>query len=257
MAEAIPEIAETGGEVGVPGMGEAGARFRDSRRTGSYDPVTGREKASRGTLRQAGVNRKSRIPLPSQFGGKPGGSRARAGRAGRAALGTSLPGSHSYQPVILAEFVTAIVVVGVSPLAGGGTATAQAKGSASPYDVNTLKQLVAIGATYFVLALFGASEKMGRYAAWFGALVLVGLGLAQYLNGDLAGVFALLSGQGAPGGSTVAGVQGTAPGVSAPGVNPSGGVFNSSTVDNGTPATQEPTSIFPTLNPGGTITPAG
>jgi hypothetical protein len=187
-----------------------------------------------------------KIPLPSRFGGKPGGGqrgRSRAGRLGRGAASAKLSGSHSYQPVILAEFVVAIVVVGVSPLAGGGTATAQAKGSASPYDVNTLKQLIAIGGAYFILALFGASEKMGRYAAWFGALVLVGLGIAQYLNGDLQGVFSLLSG--GTGGGTAASSAGSAP------------AGNPSTVNSGIPATQDPTSIFPTVNPGGSITPAG
>jgi hypothetical protein len=161
---------------------------------------------------------------------------------GRGAVSAKLPGSHSYQPVILAEFVVAIVVVGVSPLAGGGTATAQAKGSSSPYDVNTLKQLIAIGGTYFVLALFGASEKMGRYAAWFGALVLVGLGIAQYLNGDLQGVFKILSG-GAGGSAATSASAGPA--------------SNPSQVDSGIPATQDPASIFPTVNPGGSITPAG
>jgi hypothetical protein len=230
MAEAIPEIAATGGEVGVPGMAEAG---------------TGAESGAAPPARPGGRGRGGRIPLPSTFGqGGGSGRRAgpRAGRAGRSVSRAKLPGSHSYQPVILAEFVVAIVVVGVSPLAGGGTSTSQAKGSASPYDTNTLKQLIAIGAAYFILALFGASERMGRYAAWFGALVLVGLGIAQYLNGDLQGVFKLLSG--GTGGSAASS------GSSAPATNPS-------VVDSGIPATQDPTSIFPTVNPGGSITPAG
>ena len=223
MAAAIPEVAATAGEVGVPGVAEAGA-------SGATDAAPGRTTTSK------------RIPLPSSFGQGNSGQRrqARAGRMGRSASRAKLPGSHSYQPVILAEFVVAIVVVGVSPLAGGGTATAQAKGSSSPYDVNTLKQLIAIGGTYFVLALFGASEKAGRYAAWFGALVLVGLGIAQYLNGDLQGVFKLLSG------GATAGAASTVP--AGPGPNPS-------VTDSGIPATQDPTSIFPTVNPGGSITP--
>jgi hypothetical protein len=101
------------------------------------------------------------------------------------------PSTHSYQPVILAEFLTAVVLVAVSPLAKGGTPTSKAKGGASPYDVNTLKQLVAIGAAYFVLALLGASHRAGRYAAWFGGLVLLGVGFAQLASGDLQALFGI------------------------------------------------------------------
>lgn len=51
------------------------------------------------------------------------------------------------------------------------------------------------------------------------------------------------SGSTGTGTSTVQGVQGTAPGVSATGATPPGAVTN-------------PTSIFPTINPGGSVTPA-
>jgi hypothetical protein len=92
---------------------------------------------------------------------------------------------------------------------------------------------------YFVLALLGASEKAGRYAAWFGGLVLVGLGLAQLVNGDLAkffSVFAPVNLQDS--GSTTAGTGSDA----APGPGPSGagpGIsLNPSVIDSGIAPTQ-------------------
>ena len=224
MAEAIPEAAEVAGEAGVPGVSEAAS--------------------PRGPAKSGG---RGRIPLPPAGGQRRRGSAPRGGqqmqqgygrstrRAGRGALKGRLPGSHSYQPVILAEFVVAVVLVSVSPLASGGTATAQAKGSASPYDVNTLKQLVAIGMVYFVLALFGASEKAGRYAAWFGGLVLLGLGFTQLASGDLQSFFGLFTSS--PdlqdsGGSTGTGSN------AAPGPGPSGVTPNPSLIDSGIEATQ-------------------
>ena len=91
-------------------------------------------------------------PRRSREGTEPRGGQRRerqfsksAKKTGKGALKARLPGSHSYQPVILAEFLVAVVVVAVSPVAKGGTPESQAKGSPAPYSVNTLKQLVAIG----------------------------------------------------------------------------------------------------------------
>lgn len=224
MAEAIPEAAEVAGEAGVPGVSEAAS--------------------PRGPAKSGG---RGRIPLPPAGGQRRRGAPPRGGqqlqqgygrsasRASRGALKGRLPGTHSYQPVILAEFIVAVVVVSVSPLATGGTATAQAKGSASPYDVNTLKQLVAIGMVYFVLALFGASEKAGRYAAWFGGLVLVGLGLTQLASGDLKKLFGLF----APAVNLQDSGSTTGTGSNAaPGPGPSGVTPNPSVIDSGITATQ-------------------
>ena len=234
MAEAIPEAAEVAGEAGVPGVSEAAS--------------------PRGPAKSGG---RGRIPLPPAGGQRRRGAPPRGGqqlqqgygrsaaRSSRGALKGRLPGTHSYQPVILAEFIVAVVLVSVSPLASGGTANAQAKGSASPYDVNTLKQLVAIGMTYFVLALFGASEKAGRYAAWFGGLVLLGLGFTQLASGDLQAIFGLFSG--IPGGAALqdsGGTTGTGSNA-APGPGPTG-TPNPSLIDSGITATQPDVSFGPT-----------
>jgi hypothetical protein len=141
-----------------------------------------------------------RLPPAGPVGGQPRGGQRRQRQAsgyGRSTARTisraRLPGSHSYQPVILAEFLVAVVVVAVTPLANGGTSTAQAKNSPSPYSVDTIKQLVAIGVVYFVLALLAASQRTGRYSAWFGGLVLIALGLYEVKSGGLANFFKAFS----------------------------------------------------------------
>jgi hypothetical protein len=189
MAAVVPEIIETANAAGsaaettAAGPARAGARARAG---GAAGPGLSRSRA--GGSPRGGQQRER------QF-------RQAAKRTGRGALKARLPGSHSYQPVVLAEFLVAVVVVSVSPVAKGGTATAQAKGSPSPYSVDTLKQLIAIGAVYFVLALLASSRRAGRMAAWFGGLVLLGLGFTQLANGDLTALFKIF----APGGSHSAG----------------------------------------------------
>ena len=206
MAAVIPEAAEavsSGTEAveGASARARAGGRTRAPVALGSSNSRARAGGAPRGGQQRERQYRKS------------------ARKTGRGVLGARLPGSHSYQPVVLAEFLVAIVLVATGPVAKGGTPTAQAKGSPSPYSVNTLKQLIAIGAVYFVLGLLAASHRAGRHAAWFGGLVLLGLGFTQLANGDLNAVFRIF----APGGSNTSGggAQASgdpliAPGVAAP-----------------------------------------
>lgn len=50
----------------------------------------------------------------------------------------------------------------------------------SPYAASDLVQLVAVALVYFLLALVsGTSRGAGRFAAWFGLLVLLTVGLAE------------------------------------------------------------------------------
>src|SRR6266851_6243350 len=127
MAAAIPEIAGTAASAGETAGAAAG---------------TGAAAAS-GPARAGGGARGARAapaaPRRKKEGTEPRGGQQRgrqfsksAKRKGKGALKARLPGSHSYQPVILAEFLVAVVVVSVSPLAKGGTPEAQAKGSPSP-----------------------------------------------------------------------------------------------------------------------------
>ncbi len=102
-------------------------------------------------------------------------------------------GDRGYQPVILAEFLAAVVIITLTPIATGGSPAAQAKNSPSPYDTGDLRQLVAVGGVYFVLALL-SSGNSGRLSAWFGGLVLLALGLSKVAHGQLSAVFHTVSG---------------------------------------------------------------
>ena len=104
---------------------------------------------------------------------------AAARNAGRtAAQARAVPGDRRYQGVILAEFLLAVVVIAGLPIMSGGSPNAKAKGGPSPYDSHDMIQLVAVGGVYFILALVSSGNR-GRIAAWFGGLVLIGLGFTK------------------------------------------------------------------------------
>ena len=98
------------------------------------------------------------------------------------------PGDRAYQPILLAEFLAAVVIVAVFPVVTGGSDNAKAKGGLSPYDTGDLKQLVAVGAVYFVLAL-ASSGNSGRLSAWLGGLILIAIGLSKVGHGGISAVF--------------------------------------------------------------------
>jgi hypothetical protein len=246
MAAVIPEAAGavTSGETAVAGTAAAGRT-----RAGSAQAA-----------QAAGA-----LPPPQ--------GRDHARKAGRKALGARLPGGRNYQPVILAEFLVAIIVVALAPIAKGGTDTARAKGSPSPYDTNTLKQLLMLGVVYFILALLSSGKQLGRASAWFGALVLLAVGVQQTVNGGFAAVLRMFgfnvgsglgtfpasdnpgllpslninTGQFAPG-PLAAGVSATPPGTS-----PGNEIATQIEETFGAP-TGSPTDIFPVIEPGGTTT---
>jgi hypothetical protein len=91
-----------------------------------------------------------------------------------------------------------------------------------------------------VLGLLAASKRAGRYSAWFGALVLVGLGLAELANGDLTAFFKIF-------GPAAAATAAAPP--AAPNLQDSGAASTT------TPGATDPTAIFPTVGPSG-VTPA-
>ena len=131
---------------------------------------------------------------------------------GRARLPT---GNRQYQGVILAEFLVAVLIVALAPVARGKQqeSTAFPGSGPSPYGVDDIKQLVGIGAVYFILALL-SSGKYGRLSAWFGGLVLVAIGLAQTQTGGLAGIFGIFQ----PAKLSAGSDSGSTAGITAPGV---------------------------------------
>jgi hypothetical protein len=224
--------------------------------------VTSGEAAVAGTA-AAGRARSGASPAAQAAGGLPSGGkgRERARKAGRNALGARVPGGRNYQPVILAEFLMAIIVVALAPVARGGTDTAKAKGSPSPYDTNTLKQILLIGVVYFILALLSSGRQLGRFSAWFGALVLVAVGVQQTVNGGFAAVLRMF-------GLNVGGGLGTFPASGSsgllPALNINTGQFSPGALAAGVQASPAPapefkpvpdaTGNFPVIEPGGTST---
>lgn len=116
-----------------------------------------------------------------------------AGEAKRASQAQLPTGDRQYQGVILAEFVLAALIVSVGPIA---QPPSDGKAGASPYRVNDIKQLLAIGLVYFILALLSSGNR-GRLAAWFGGLILLGLLLAEFANGKLGATFGAFTPSGA------------------------------------------------------------
>jgi len=107
--------------------------------------------------------------------------------------GGSAPGG--YQGVILAEFLGAVLIVAFLPLAAG--APNDGKAGPSPYRVNDIEQLAAIGITYFLLALL-ANGNHGRIAAWFGGLILLGVAFKKLANGQFSAAVSGIGGKPVP-----------------------------------------------------------
>ena len=176
--------------------------------------------------------------IPQAVIGYAAGKGREAGRdLGRARVPT---GNRQYQGVILAEFLAAALIIAVAPLTTG-RAHVNEQGDQTPYGPDEVKQLAAVGLTYFILALL-SSGKHGRFAAWFGGLILLAIGLAQQQSGGLAGIFAMFKPSSQSATSGTAGVPGlVAPGAAAAIQNQAQNQFNQ--VPNATGG-------FPELQPG-------
>jgi len=95
---------------------------------------------------------------------------------------------------VAAEFVAASVLVALTPIASRKAAPG-ASGKLSPYVPGDLIQLVAIGVVYLILEGLAAGPRgAARFAAWFGFLILLGVGLFEATR--LADFFRLLTGGG-------------------------------------------------------------
>lgn len=199
--------------------------FREHRATAIRQ---GRQQAVRKLARSTAITPEG----AAVYGAEKGREAARA--AGRARIPT---GDRQYQGIILAEFVVAVLVVALAPIARGKAAQDSSPGP-SPYGPDDIKQLAGIGAVYFVLALL-SSGKHGRLSAWFGGLVLVAIGLAETTSGGLAGIFGIFQPASRSAGSSddlgAAGAvsQGVQAAVPVP----------------------DATGMFPTILPGGQIVP--
>lgn len=125
-----------------------------------------------------------------QAGAYAAGKAQSAGRNAARAAGQAkiVPGDRAYQPVLLAEFLAAVAIIALPPVITGGSDIAKAKGSMSPYDTGDLRQLVAAGGVFFVLAL-ASSGNSGRLSAWLGGLILIAIAFGKVANGGVSAVF--------------------------------------------------------------------
>ena len=146
----------------------------------SYQTYGTRTRA-RARPRPAAAGAKAKPGPPQAMAAEYAASRAaRAGREAARTVGQAriVPGDRRYQSVILAEFLIAVILIAAPPMFTGGSPAAQAKGGISPYDTDDLKQLVAVGAVFFILALV-SSGNHGRFAAWFGGLIVLAIGMSK------------------------------------------------------------------------------
>lgn len=161
-------VAETGAATAEAGAAEASAGARQTVRPRRASPRPRSRPDPAGPTAQGGSQRR-------------GGNRSRPSGNG--------PDLTNYQAVILGEFVAAVLLVAATPFAKKDSP------GVSPYAGSDLLQLVAITLVYFLLALIsGANRGAGRFSAWFGALILLTVGLGEAARlAKLLNVFGLQS----------------------------------------------------------------
>jgi hypothetical protein len=105
----------------------------------------------------------------------------------------------NYQPVILVEFVACIILTAATPIATKTTGS-----GLSPYGGKTIVKLASLTLLYLILAMISVGGRgPGRFAAWFGGLILIVDGMAESAN--ILKDFGLVSGSTATSTSTSSG----------------------------------------------------
>ena len=80
----------------------------------------------------------------------------------------------NYHGAVFGEFVLAVLLVAAIPFSKPN------RTGVSPYAGKDMIQLLAITVVYFLLAILAATGRtQARFAAWFGALLLLAVGLAE------------------------------------------------------------------------------
>lgn len=122
-------------------------------------PERGKDTAAKPAARGAD------IPVPPQR--RPIGTSDRPGVLARVAK--PKPGA-TYHRAVLAEFIGAMLLAVL-----GGVLSPRKRADGQPTWVHLIVQLTAVAFVYFVLALLSASPRVGKIAAAFGLLVLLGV----------------------------------------------------------------------------------
>ena len=152
-----------------PGSGETRGYPRYSR-SDELPSGTTRTSGSRGTETSSAAG--PRRPAAAAERGTPRSRRSSPARQVRRQYNAHV--TTNYERVIVAEFVIAVLLVAVAPL------TRKNKTGISPYYGQDMVQLAAIMAAYFILGLVAqAGGATARISAWFGGLLLLGIGLGE------------------------------------------------------------------------------
>lgn len=213
MTVAIPEAAavsaaDTGAAASRAGTGQR-VPARQSRPTpaqmGRQGPPGPRGSAGRSGPRGAPVampSQRTQMSRQRPARKQPAGKqkkppdKKRGKELGRRITGAATrPGGelHNYQAIIAAEFVAASLLVALTPIASRKASASPTGGSPSPYVPGDLIQLVAIGIVYIILEGLAAGPRgLARFSAWFGFLLLLGVGL--YEASRLGELFKMLAG---------------------------------------------------------------
>lgn len=174
--EARPRPAELPAGDRIPDDAAPPRRGRDTRRPPGRPGSTARRPSST-ARRPAPGGSSSATAAASGDDGQAQGKGKRGGGRKRSLPG--LPGgqggARNYQAVILAEFVAAELLVALTPIA-----TRPNQPGLSPYVPRDMTKLLAIGLSYFLLQLISTTGRgAGRFGAWFGALILLAVGLNE------------------------------------------------------------------------------
>jgi hypothetical protein len=149
----------------------------------------------------------------------------------------------NYQPVILMEFVACILLTAVTPFATNkATQETTSTPGLSPYAGKDMVKLAAITLLYLMLAMLSVGGRgPGRFAAWFGGLILIVDGMYEASN--LVKDVAVLTG----GGGATSASSAAAAAAAQTGVNPTVGAQIFSAVSGAfaspTPAGTEPVTF--------------
>lgn len=106
-------------------------------------------------------------PSPPAAGARPIGTKDKPGVLAKVAQ--PKPGA-DYHRAVLAEFLGALILALL-----GGILSPRKRADGTPTWVHLIVQVTAVAGVYFILALLSATEKLGKIAAAFGLLVLLGV----------------------------------------------------------------------------------
>lgn len=119
--------------------------------------------------------------------GNPAGNISTAAGNTRDAARNGLTTGATYHRWVIAEFLVCVVLVAAHPFLKPGGSVGKGKDGTVTTLAAPLVRLTAISIIYFLLALLANSERAGKIAAAFGALVVLGVAFNSLPEMNVAG----------------------------------------------------------------------